>query len=68
MKSLCPVESGQLCTHELAWNNEDIPQASECMKVGCLTVRGWVVGKCKNTGKELDEWKYDVVGLTETHL
>lgn len=36
------------------------------MKVGCLNVRSWGVGKFEDLCKELDDWKQDVVDLTET--
>ena len=39
-----------------------------CMKVGCVNVRGWGIGKFEDACKELNEWKLDVVGVTETHL
>ena len=38
------------------------------MKVGCVNVRGWSIGKFEDACKELNEWKLDVVGVTETHL
>ena len=38
------------------------------MKFGCLNVRGWGVGKFQDVCKELNEWRLDVVGITETHL
>ena len=33
-----------------------------------MNVRGWGVGKFEDVCKELKEWKFDIVGLTETHL
>ena len=33
-----------------------------------MNVRGWGPGKMEDVCKELNEWKFDVVGLTETHL
>ena len=42
--------------------------ASSCLKFGCMNVRGWGVGKLEDVCKELNEWKFDIVGLTETHL
>ena len=47
---------------------EDTNQASVCMKIGCMNVRGWGVGKCEDVCKEVNEWNFDVIGLTETHL
>ena len=44
---------------------EDIHQA---MKFKCVNVRGWGIGKFDDACKELNEWKLDVVGMTETHL
>ena len=38
------------------------------MKFGCLNVRGWGVGKFQDVCKELNEWRLDLVGITETHL
>lgn len=46
----------------------DTNQASNCMKIGCMNVRGWGVGKYEDVCKELSEWNFDMVGLTETHL
>ena len=39
-----------------------------CMKIGCLNVRGWGIGKLDDLSRELNEWNLDIVGLTETHL
>ena len=47
---------------------EDSNQASECVKFGCMNVRGWGVGKFEDVCKELSVWEFDLVGLTETHL
>ena len=47
---------------------EDNYQASNCLKFGCVNVRGWGVGKFEDICRELNEWKFDMVGLTETHL
>ncbi|XP_045120039.1 uncharacterized protein LOC123509656 isoform X1 [Portunus trituberculatus] len=33
-----------------------------------MNVRGWGVGKFEDISRELQEWKFDIVGLTETHL
>ena len=41
---------------------------SVCMKIGCVSVRGWGVGKYEDVCKELSEWKFDVAAVTETHL
>ena len=38
------------------------------MRLGCLNVYGMDVGKIGDLQKECDEWKLDVVCLTETHL
>ena len=38
------------------------------MKIGCLNVRGWGVGKFADACKELSQWKLDMVGMTETQL
>ena len=38
------------------------------MKFGCLNVRGWGLGKFEDIFKELSEWSFDFVGITETHL
>ena len=40
----------------------------ESMKFGCMNVRGLNVGKYEDVTKELYEWNFDLVGLTETHL
>ena len=42
--------------------------ASRNLKFGCMNVRGWGVGKLEDVCKELNEWKFDIVGLTETQL
>ena len=39
-----------------------------CLKIGCLNVRGWGVGKFEDVCSELKEWNFDIVGMTETHL
>ena len=39
-----------------------------CMKLGCVNVRGWGIGKFSDLCQELNEWNIDVVGITETHL
>ena len=33
-----------------------------------MNVRGWGTGKLEDLSKELEEWKMDIVGVTETHL
>lgn len=38
------------------------------MKFGCVKVRGWSIGKFEDVCKELNEWHFDIVGMTETHL
>ena len=38
------------------------------MKLGCMNVRGWGIGKFEDVCKELNEWGLDMVGITETHL
>ena len=38
------------------------------MKLGCMNVRGWGIGKLEDVCKELNEWNLDMVGITETHL
>ncbi|MPC48845.1 hypothetical protein E2C01_042630 [Portunus trituberculatus] len=38
------------------------------MKIGCVNVRGWGTGKFEDVSKELEEWHFDLVGMTETHL
>ena len=43
-------------------------QASECVKIRCMNVRGWDVRKFEDVCKELSGWRFDTVGLTETHL
>ena len=47
---------------------EDNEQARSCMKLGCLNVRGWGIGKLEDVSQELSEWNLDLVGMTETHL
>ena len=54
--------------NEQSQGTEDTNQASDCMRIGCMNVRGWGVGKYEDVCKELQEWKFDVVGITETHL
>lgn len=55
-------------TCELAQKYEDTTQASESMQIGCMNVRVWGTGEFEDVCKELDEWMYNVVLLTETHL
>ena len=38
------------------------------MKFGCVNVRGWGLGKYEDVCKEFLEWKFDLIGVTETHL
>lgn len=38
------------------------------MKIGHLNMGGWGMKKLDNMGIELEEWKLDQVGVTETHL
>ena len=38
------------------------------LSIGCVNVRGWGTGKLEDLSKELEEWKMDIVGVTETHL
>ena len=38
------------------------------MKLGCMNVRGWGIGKFEDVCQELSEWNLDMVGMTETHL
>ena len=40
----------------------------EYMKIGCINVRGWGLGKCEDVCCELNSWNMDLVGVTETHL
>ncbi|MPC72198.1 hypothetical protein E2C01_066495 [Portunus trituberculatus] len=47
---------------------EETNHASEYVKFGCMNVRGWGVGKFEDVCRELEEWKFDIVRLTETHL
>ena len=47
---------------------EDTDQASNGMRIGCVNVRGWGTGKFEDLCKELNEWNFDLVGVTETHL
>ena len=37
-------------------------QARNSLKFGCVNVRGWDVGKLKDLGRELNEWRFDAVG------
>ena len=41
---------------------------NECVRLGCINVRGWGVSKLDDVSKEMCEWNIDIVGLTETHL
>ena len=38
------------------------------MKIGSLNVNGWGVGKLDDICREMSEWDFDVVGVTETQL
>ena len=33
-----------------------------------MNVRGWGIGKFEDVCKEVNEWNFDLVGVTETHL
>ena len=33
-----------------------------------MNVRGWGIGKFEDVCRELNEWRMDLVGITETHL
>ena len=43
---------------------EETNQANKCMKIGCVNVRGWGTEKLEDVCKELNEWKLDLVGVT----
>lgn len=34
----------------------------------CINLRGWDMGRSDDVSRELEEWKLDLVGVTETHL
>ena len=47
---------------------EDVKQGSECLRMGCLNVRGWGISKFEDVSNELNKWNVEIMGLTETHL
>ncbi len=47
---------------------KDTRHSRSCMKLVCMNVRGWGIGKFENVCRELNEWSLDLVGITETHL
>ena len=51
-----------------ARQREDNYQARNGLKFGCVNVRGWGVDKFEDLGRELNEWSFDAVGVTETQL
>ena len=51
-----------------ARQREDNYQARNGLKFGCVNVRGWGVDKFEDLGRELNEWRFDAVGVTETQL
>ena len=38
------------------------------MRLGCINVRGWGGGKFEDMSEVLNEWNFDIVGVTETQL
>ncbi|MPC34628.1 hypothetical protein E2C01_028024 [Portunus trituberculatus] len=41
-------------------------QVRDCMRIGCMNVRRWNIGKFKYVSKELNEWHFDLVRVTKT--
>lgn len=39
-----------------------------CMNISCIHVRGQGTGKLDDRSRKMDEWNFDLVGVTETHL
>ena len=45
-----------------------LPNRKDHLRLACINVRGWTVGKLEDISKECSDWGIDFLGITETQL